>query len=344
MRINGNKNNFTPSNKGLWNNKAVLKGLETISEHGSTFVAATTLAMALTARPLAIKLTPNTKKENKEYATTNSIASGLIKFAMVEAIAIPVENAIKKIDKNPEKFLSQKTIKTLQGSAKTLAESKNYKFATQVLKMGTGLITAIPKAMLTVALIPIIMDKLFPKKKEKIKQTKDYSLDSPVFSKDFNLGNPSFKGGITTQTAKGIGKILENKGIQNAIKKYSSNDTNIARNIAMATDVLLTTSFIVQTQKSKKIEKERKKSLIANNIISTGISLVGGLTIDNLIKKNTQGFIEKFKQANKNNPKLPKYIEGINILRPTLIFAGIYYGILPMFSTYIADKIDKKDQ
>ena len=96
MRISGNIQKTTPSHKGLLNNKIVLKSLEAISEHGSTFVAATTLAMATGVRPIAINLTPNVKKENKQYATTNSIASGLIKFGMVEAIALPIENAIKK--------------------------------------------------------------------------------------------------------------------------------------------------------------------------------------------------------------------------------------------------------
>ena len=99
MRVSSCTQRNTPSHKGLLNNKAVLKGLELISEHGSTFVAATTLAMAVGVRPIAINLTPNVKKENKQYATTNSIASGLIKFGMVEAIALPIENAVKKIDK-----------------------------------------------------------------------------------------------------------------------------------------------------------------------------------------------------------------------------------------------------
>lgn len=343
MKISGSTNKYNPSLKGFWNNKTVLKGLEKISEHGTTFVAATTLAMAAGVRPIAINLTPNVKKENKEYATTNSIASGLIKFALVEAVAIPVENAVKQIDKAPEKFLSSKTIKTLQGNAKTLAESKNYKFATQVLKLGTGLLTAIPKAMLTVALIPVIMDKLFPKKKEERFDSKIYDTYNPVFGSDFNQKQPSFKGAITTKTAQGIGKILNNNAVQNVVKKFSSKDADIARNISMATDLLLTASFIHQTNKSKEIKKERKKALIANNVISTGISLVGGFTIDNLIKKNTQGFIQKFSELNKNDPKLPKYIEGINILRPTLIFAAIYYGVLPMFSTFISDKLDKKE-
>lgn len=336
MKISSNIAQTNPSYKGIWNNKTVLKGLETISEHGTTFVAATTLAMAIGVRPIAINLTPNVKKENKQYATTNSIASGLIKFGMVEAIALPIENAVKKIDKNPEKYLSEKTIKSLQGNAKTLAESQNYKFATQLMKMGTNFITAIPKAMLTVALIPVIMQKLFPPKQEK----KD--IESTMYHTYNKTFSPSFKGGITETTAKGIGKVLNNNSIQNAVKKYSQNDINIARNISMATDILLTGAFIHNTQKNKNIDEERKKPLIYNNLISTGISLIGGYSIDKLIQKNTKNFLNKFAEANKNDPKLPKYIEGINILRPTLIFAAIYYGVLPMFSTYLADKIDEK--
>lgn len=342
MRINSVHNTTSPSHKGLWNNKTVLKGLETISEHGATFVAATTLAMAAGVRPLAIKMTPDVKKENKEYAITNSITSGIIKFAMAEAIAIPVENAIKKIDKNPEKFLNEKTIKMLQGNAKTLVESKNYKFATQILKLSAGLVSAIPKAILTVSLIPFVMDLLFKKQDKNKTNEKIYNTYNPIFSPTFEKYTPSFKGSISEQTAKGLGKILNSKTAQTFVKKYSANDSNIARNMSMATDVLLTASFVHRTMKNKKIEKERKKPLIINNLISTLISLSAGCAIDELIKKSTEKFIEKFSQTNKNDPKLPKYIEGINILRPTLVFAGIYYGILPMFSTYIADKLGKE--
>lgn len=348
MRISNATNKINPSHKGLYNNKVLLKGLETISEHSTSFVALTTLAMATCIRPLAIKLTPNVKKENKEYAISNSITSGLIKFGLAEAIAIPIENAVKQIDKSPEKFLNKKTIKALQGSAKTLAESKNYKFATQVMKLSAGLISAIPKAILTVSLIPIVKNALFGKKeKEKeIKKNKNineqlFSEYNSVFSPSFQKYQPSFKG-VSTVTAKGLGKILNNNTIQNLAKTFSPKDADIARNISMATDILLTTSFIHQTMKNKEIEKERKKPLIYNNLISTEVSLVGGFTIDKMVKKGTEKFIEKFSQINKNNPKLNKYIEGINILRPTLIFAGIYYGILPMVSTFMSDKFSEK--
>lgn len=351
MKINSNyKNNGStwPGFKGIYNNKALLKGLETISEHGTTFIAATTLAMSAGVRPLAISLTPDTDKKNKQYAITNSIASGLIKFALVEAVALPVENAVKLIDKTPEKFLKPETIKNLKSNAKSLTESRTYNFAAQTLKQSSGLITAIPKAMLTVALIPPLMNLLF---KKKINEKKDNNIErsiyktyNPVFSHDFS-GNachePSFKGALTNQAAKGIGKLLDTNALQSAAKKFTNNDTNITRNISMATDLLLTSSFIFRTKKSNKIEKDRKNALIANNVISTGITLLGGYSIDNLIKKGTNKFIKKFSEINKNDPKLNKYIEGINILRPTLIFAGLYYGILPVFSTYLADKMDK---
>ena len=114
--------------------------------------------------------------------------------------------------------------------------------------------------------------------------------------------------------------------------------------MSIATDVLLTASFVHRTVKSEKIEKERKKALICNNVISTGITLAGGYSIDKLIQKNTNNFIENFKKVNGKNPKLSKYVEGINILRPTIIFALLYYGVLPVFSTYLSDKIDKLTQ
>lgn len=340
MKVCNSTKNFNVSNKGLLNNKTVLKGLETISEHGTSFVALTTLLMASGVRPLVINSTPNVKKENKEYASINSIASGLVKFSLVEAIAIPIENAVKNIDKNPEKFLNSETIKNLKGNANTLLESQNYKFITQVIKMGTGLITAIPKAMITVALIPPLMELFFKKNKENKKQKLLNTAHNPIFNEFYTNSSPSFKGGITNVTAKGIGKILNNSEVQNFAKKYNNKNADIARNVSMLTDILLTGSFIHQTKKNKKIKEDRKTALIANNIISTAISLVGGYTIDNLIKKGTQNFIRKFSEINKNDPKLNKYIEGINILRPTLIFAGIYYCILPIFSTYISDKID----
>lgn len=319
-------------------NKTVLKGLEKISEHGTSFAATTSLVMALTVRPLAIFATPDTEKENKQYAASNSICSGLIKFAMVEAIAIPIENAVKKIDKNPNKFLNKTTIENLSKNSKNLGTSRSYKLITQVLKLSTGIVTAIPKSMLTIALIPIIMDKLFLNKKNN--RTANKKLPQPQQTLN-NQKNINFTGKIPETIAKGISKIINNEKIQKLAQKYETKDKDIAKHMTAGTDILLTSAFAYRTSKSKDIKENRKKALIYNNVISTAITLVGGYGIDNLIKCKTTKFIDKFKQLNASDPKLNKYIEGINILRPALIFAAIYYGILPIFSTFMAEKIDK---
>ena len=310
-------------------NKRTLKMLEKISDHGTTFSAGTALALSLTVRPISIFLTPDTEKENKQYAAANSICSGLIKFAIVESIALPIENAVKNIDKNPNKFLSPKTIQNLS-KTNEITKSKSYKLITQMFKLGTGFLTAIPKSMLTLALIPVLMDNIFFKKKTE-KNTTNKQKNSPL----------NFTGNFQDKISKGFSKIINIEKIQNFAKKYESKDKDIAKHITAATDILLTSSFAVQTSKSKKIKENRKKALIYNNIISTFITLSMGYGIDKLMKGKTEKFVNKFKELNIKDPKINKYVEGLNILRPALIFAGIYYGILPLFSTFMAEKVDK---
>ena len=306
------------------NNKFLLKGLEKISEHGMSVGAGTSLVMSLAVRPLAIHATPDVEKENKQYAIANSVCSGIIKFGMVEALALPIENAVKKIDKNPRKYL--------KNTPKKFVNSRSYELGTQIMKLGTGLVTAIPKSMLTIALIPVLMDKIFNTRPNDDK--KKETSPKPPANKDL-----SFKG--KSPIAAGIGKVLDNKGVRKLLKKYENQDKDIAKHLSAGTDILLTSSFAWQTSRSDKIKENRKKALIYNNVIATGITLAGGYGVDRLVKEKSTKFVERFAKANKGDPKLHKYIEGINIVRPALIFAAIYYGILPVFSTYMAEKIDK---
>ena len=304
----------------ILNNRFVLKGLEKISEHGTSFLAGASLLMSTTLRPAAIALTPDTEKENKQYAMANSISSGLMKFAIIEAVALPIESAIKKIDKNPEKFLKKSTIQKLSPRA--------YKLLTQTIKLTSGLLTAIPKSMLTVAFIPVLMDKIFWQKPAKLK-------------KDVQPSQGLTFTGLHNKLAQFLGRLIDNEKVQNFALKYQNHDKDIAKHITALTDVLLTATSVYRTQNSDGIKENRKRALIYNNIISTAITILGGYALDNIVKKKTEKFVEKFAKANIENPKLPKYIEGLNIIRPAIIFAAIYYGILPIFSTYIAEKIDK---
>ena len=153
---------FFDANK-LINSKTFQKGLEFASDNGALFAAGIALATTILLRPLAIFATPGVKKENKEYACAKSISSGAIGFGVMALISTPIAQAIKKINKNPEKYLKAETIKNLSNGAE-LAKSKQYRFSTQLFKLGADFVSAIPKALLTCALIPPIMMCLFPKK------------------------------------------------------------------------------------------------------------------------------------------------------------------------------------
>ncbi len=338
MRVNSV--NKSPLNFKGGVNKILLKGLEKISDHGASFAAGVSFACAVGLRPLAISLTPKAKKENKDYACANSVASGLMKLLIAEGIAIPIENAISHIEKNPEKFLKKETIENLTKNSKDILSSKDFKFLSQSTKMGTGLLSAIPKSVLTVALIPVIMDKILRKKPEKKEEKTKINEYNPVFSPVYD--KLSFKGAMTEKLAHGIGKIFDISSVQKFAQKHSANEANIARNVSMMTDALLVATGAVRIKKSDKIQKENKNPLIYNNLISTGLSLACGFGLDKLVQKTQKGAIEKFIKNHAGDPKLPKYLEGINILRPTLIFALIYYGVLPVVSTFFADKLDGK--
>ncbi len=327
----------------VFSNKTVLKGLEKISEHATSFAAGASLLMSLGVRTYSIYKTPDVEKENRFYAMANSITSGIVKFGIVEAIALPIENAVSKIDKNASKYLKDSTLKNFN------PQTSSYKFITQIIKLSTGLITAIPKSMLTIALIPVVMDKVFKYNplndlKKAANEFHNKSEAHKFFAgvKRFNFEKePVFTGRVGDKIAAGIGKIIENKKVQKLAQKYEMEDEDIYKHITAMTDVLLTSASVWQTNKSQSIKENCKRVLNYNNIINTAITILAGYWVDDFIKNHTSKGIEKFKEIHKNNPKLPKYLEGINIIRPTIIFAFIYYGLLPIFSTYTSEKLDK---
>ena len=142
-----------------------------------------------------------------------------------------------------------------------------------------------------------------------------------------------------TGLEKPIGKIIDTSFIQKISEKFHK--TNFEQHIISTTDALATGTFILQTSKSKKIKEERKKALMYNAGISTGLSILGGYIINSATKKSTDRFIKNFRLANQNSPKLEKYIEGIKIAKPALILGSLYYIAIPLISTFAADKASK---
>lgn len=170
----------------LCTNKIFKKSLEFASDNGALFSAGFALFTATLLRPAAIFATPGVKKENKEYACAKSISSGIIGFLVMAAVSSPIASAVKKINQNPSKYLKEKTIKALD-DGKDLIKSAKYDKATQIFKLGSDFVCAIPKAMLTCALIPPLMSWLFPKRSEKRHQ--DYQAQVVCFKSATNNKN-----------------------------------------------------------------------------------------------------------------------------------------------------------
>ncbi len=301
----------------IHNSRIFKKGLEFAADNGALFVATTSLMLSTFARPLAIMAAPKTNRENKEYAASKSLASSAVGYLMILACSLPLAKTIKKIDENPKEYLTDKTVTMLKEADKPLTKSSKYKFATQLFKLGLGLLIAVPKSVITCNLIPLFKKNIFDKE-EKQKDITFKGLEKPV------------------------SKALNNSKLLKFTEKFHK--TNFEQHIISLTDVLATGAFIGQTAKNKGIKEERKKALMYNAGISTGLCISGGYAINSMTKKSTDRFIRNFKKANKNSPKLDKYIEGIKIAKPALILSGLYYIVIPFISTFIADRFDKPNR
>lgn len=312
MNVNTNRD---ISFKSIYTNRTVKKGLELASSNGALFGASATVAFSA-IRPLSIMCTPKTDKENRKIAAAKSITSSLINFALMLLVSIPLAKSIKKIDDSPTKYLKNETIKKLKENKKELTDSKGYVFATQLFKLGIAGIVAVPKAIMTAYGMPHIVN-MFSQKNQN------------------QNNNISFQG-ITNSAAKGIGKTLDKNSMLKFTEKFKN--SNFPMHINAITDTIATLAFMHQANKNNRIEDSRKKALLYNAGISTVLSIAGGYTIDKLLDKPTERFIEKYRKINSAEKNLTKQIQGIKIAKPFLILGTIYYIFIPLISTFLAEK------
>lgn len=174
---------------GFLNTEKLLKsdGLKKVLDFANNqqLVFDATFALLLTCilRPLSIISLPSKKnKEDMKYASAHSIASGLIGFAISTAIFAPISSGIKKFTDT--------------------AQGKALKQAGKGLGRVPDIITAVPKGILTVALIPPILKYVFGIEKKGKKDATpavpplDYSLLN-FKSSSLKTGQfASFKGGV----------------------------------------------------------------------------------------------------------------------------------------------------
>jgi hypothetical protein len=317
--------------------KLLKDGLAYAGKNSSIFIAGTQLALSTVARPLSIMATPKTDRENKKLACAKSISSSLVYYGLTLGLTTPIIKGVEEINKTPNKYLKPETITTLKNGSKTLGGSKTFQFATQLFKLGSGALMAIPKAILTCALIPPIISLM--KSSKSNKNTPMHNQSEQIQAVNTGGTSPSFKG-LQNTIPKTMGKVLDNKGYQKFSEKLK--DTNFCMHTMALTDTLTTTAFIYNNSKSKKIDESRKRTLNYNAGISTSLSILSGYALDKALNKPTEKFIKKFSQINKGDENLPKYLEGIKIAKPAIILGSIYYIAIPFISTFLADRTTPK--
>ena len=315
----------------LYNSKALLKGLQIAGEKGALVAAGTTLACSTIIRPAAILLTPDTSKTDKQYACTKSISSGFLSAILTALIFTPISKTIDKISKSPNEYLKSSTIKKLQQSSKTLDEAPAYNFIKQITKMSPDFFAVLPKALITAALIVPVTKLIFDKKPKAESQP-----PQPILSK-----TPSFKG-TNSILSKKIVEMMESPKIQDFALK--NKDTNFIQHSLNLKDIYATVCFAAMTAFNPKMKKENKNALIYNTAISTGLTIGGSYIVDKALQKPVKRFTDNFIKANKNDPNLYKYLNGIKVLKPIVILSSLYYVGIPILSTFWADKLTKREQ
>lgn len=184
--------------KGFYTNKNIKKFLAFAADKKTVFGAFFALILTGTLRPIAIMLLPSEKKNNddKKYASAHSIASGLIGYVLALSIFGPISDAVKKVTDHPQDFVKNKNNSYLVKNKKALFTAKNY------VSMLPDTILSPTKAVVTVALIPIILKTLFGLEKNKNKE-KDIKMQNPQSNNVLDFKSVNDQNEKTFQTVKG---------------------------------------------------------------------------------------------------------------------------------------------
>lgn len=139
---------------------------------GNNVAFGATFALILTGifRPASIMALPGDKKNNddKKYAAAHSIASGVIGYIVATLVSKPISDAMNKVLKDPEQYVKGEKGHLDFNKAITYASDlKTNNAANTWISRGVDVLMAIPKACITIALIPPILKYVFGWEKKK---------------------------------------------------------------------------------------------------------------------------------------------------------------------------------
>lgn len=332
-------------NKFLSNDKFA-NFLEYADAHNQTANAFVALITAGMMRPALTMAIPGMKdKKDKIYSATQAISSGFLGFGVTMVLTKPLDDALKKVTKNPEKynvdFLTNinKKIAELEKAAvsATGEELRNLKQQKKTLDLLVKNIPewaiCVPRAMLTIALIPLILKYVFglsktPKNKpaEALQQNNqnDYNnfkggkhLDKFGVQNPNNAGKVNFNGTpesvveTVVNASKAAGKsglydkfteqiakhftapVLKWKKLQEVADKYKDSDF-LFNHVSTVTSAVISGVYMQRTLANDNLEEDKKKVLAVNQGLTFLISTIASYALDNKLESWWQRITAQF--------------------------------------------------
>ena len=165
-----------------------------------------------------------------------------------------------------------------------------------------------------------------------------------------NNKNASFgSGGLYTKIVDKSGealaptfkKVAYSKGMQ-GFADFLNGTKNPFSKLLAFDSIVLSSFYMINTARNKKVEKDQKLPLILNQGLVWGVSTIGTFTIEKALDKKTKQVQEAMRNLYKQVKKTEcpeNIIKGINLLKTIVIFGTIFRFIAPVVITPVANKL-----
>ena len=321
---------------------------------GDFFDNSPSIAQAFTALFIAGMLRPATNlamadkndREDSIYAASHAIASAIIGYAVSSVVLAPFDKAIKQITDDPETHLKGKEelLNVPKLGKRTLERAPRWAKVSQFLKMSFDtFILGIPKAMLTIALIPPILKYVFGMEK-KPKNAKVLEMDGASMfavnmdkfmesTKNSNKkpSNISFTGNPVAAAPQKLEskffepfhkfenklvefirenyykRLLDSKFMKWFVEKTDKIE-QMTTHMMVAGSTLISGMYIMRTLQNDKLDKEKRKTLALNDCLTWGVSTFGSYAVDKSLNTWWEGQCRKFTALYIKKYTDPEYI------------------------------------
>lgn len=328
-----NKSNVAAINFGgkiskmIYNNKLfndLLIGFEkktALAQNGVALVVAGGLRPATN-----IAMASDKDREDCVHAATHSISSALVGFGVTCSVMKPFTDAVQKFKDNPGKYLPESMAeyyKIGHLGARRVQGSGRFKATCKMTEMIPEIIIGVPKAMLTIALIPPLLKYCFGIEKKKkgekqqeipnteinkdsIKETKEEA--QKVIENDKN--SPNFEGVKRPRNfwkemqvrqrkaemyyhntvVEGIAKNYFGKTMESKPMKWLGQATenlwiDAVELCSIVNSLIISTLYTVRTLQNPNLKEDKRRTLAVNDVLTFLVSTAVSLTANKSLAK-----------------------------------------------------------